>query len=396
MSRTETNDRPDNLPAGRGHERFPWMWTPWFGYLVCLFLVILILLLEKLDLSVPHAPLFVGAPFALLSTLAAILWGLGPAIFTTVLGILAITLVIEPGFFSPNLSQDFIIIGPFVLLQIVAITVVICIERSRRRYQAANRELTAAHRELLQSHRQLERANELKNYIIMRASHELRTPLTTILGRIQLLAARLKKSGETSKTCIAVQKDIDVIEERTLHLRTLIESLFELSRIQAREIPLQHPPFDFGRLCGQVIADQSDISGRSITLQLPDPPIMLQTNEELLAQVLVNLVRNAINYSPEQTPIQAEVDANEQRVMFSIHNDGPVLSSEHLERLFEPFYRVEDDEYVFVPGWGLGLTICREIVEQYGGQIWADSAQDKGNTFFMTFPPEVYAPGITR
>jgi signal transduction histidine kinase len=110
--------------------------------------------------------------------------------------------------------------------------------------ESAHRKLLAANQALTRSKKQLERANNLKDYIIMRASHELRTPLTAILGRTQLLSVRLKKSGEMPENWKAFQQDVEVVEARALHLRALIDSPFNLSRVHAKEISLGGTPLN--------------------------------------------------------------------------------------------------------------------------------------------------------
>lgn len=389
---TENHPPPDN--ASR-HQRdrlrhaakhLAWMRSPICGYAASFLLIGGLLFIEKLDEQIPQVSLFVGTPFALVSILVALIWGVGPALVALVLGLIIVFNFVSPGTLTADFIKDVAIVGPFIILQFVAIATVIRLERSRRALLVAHRELEITHRRLVESSQQLERANTLKDYVLTRAAHELRTPLTTILGRTQLISARLDKFGETPENWIAVKKYIEVVNVRSLHLRSLIESLFDLSSISSGNILLQRAPCDLGNLCCEVVEDQRMLSGRPIELERPAGAIVLQADEKLLCEVLENLVSNALKYSPEYTSISVCLRKEDEHAILQVHNEGYTLSSEQLERLFDPFYRTPDREYSPIPGWGLGLTISKEIVERHGGQIWAQSPDKGGILFFVKLP----------
>lgn len=367
--------------------RFPWLQSPIFGYLFCVLLVGVLTLVEKVDQYFPHAPLFIGAPFALASMFVAMIWGIGPALFSIVLGVLVILTYLVPGTFTPNMSKDLFIIGPFVLLQLIAVVIVVRLQRSRQQIVAAKRVVEAYAREL-------EQAQVLKDYVLVRAAHELRTPLTTIRGRTQLLSSRLEKTGKTPENWEAIRQYLPVIQARSLHLQGLIERLLDLSRAQSKAIPLKTHPCDLKKLCDEVIEDQRLLSGRVIEAELPDLTVVLNADSQMLAQVLINLLSNAIKYSPEQSPIYVRVWEEEKQGKIRIQNECVSLpSQEELLHLFEPFYRTPRIEYSAIPGWGLGLTISKEIIEQHGGQIWAEAPQEKNIAFVITLPLPVSAEG---
>lgn len=370
----------------RRSTRFRWWRSSITGYFASFFLVGALLIIEKIDELVPHAPIFVGTPFALISVLAALIWGLGPALVAFVLGLIVVIEFFSPDVLSTDFLHDAAIIGPFTVLQLVAIATVIKLERARQRLLAARQELASAHEELLASHKQLEQAVALKDYVMTRAAHELRTPLTTILGRTQLLSSRLNKSGETPENWAALKNYLEVIEVRALHMRALIENLFDLSRIHAKIAPLEKRPCDLGNLCRKVVEAQRVSSGRIIELELPAQDIMLQADDKRLSQVLVNLLSNAIKYSQEDSVIYVRVSSEDTHALLLVHNAYPELAPEQLKRLFEPFYRASNVEYSSIQGWGLGLTLAKEIVEQHGGQIEARSTQGNGITFVVRLP----------
>jgi signal transduction histidine kinase len=350
-------------------------------------------LLEKMDRLIPSSHLFVGTPFALVSVLVALLWGLRPALFAIAVGLVAIVEFVSPGLLTPNIGRDCFMVAPFVALQLVAVGVAIRFEVARRRIlvaqqrtQAYAQELEAANQRLVQVNEQLESANYLKDYVILRSSHELRTPMTMILGQTQMALRRLNRSGETSENWSALRQYLGIVEAHALNLRMLIDDLFDLSSVRAGQFPLRLTQCDLGSLCRDVIKDQQAFSDRSIELELHCEPLLLQADDRRLVQVLVNLVHNAIKYSPENTTIHVRVHPEHAHLILEVHNEGTALSPVQLEQIFEPFYRTPDAENSSIKGWGLGLAISKEIVERHKGQIWAESAEGKGITFFVKLP----------
>lgn len=352
--------------------RFAFLRSPVFGYLASLLLVGLLVVIEKVDEGIPDVSFFIGTPFALLAILVALLWGTGPALVALVFGLLVVIKFISPDALTVDILRDVAIVGPFIALHFVSLATILWLERSRRELQRKNQ--------------QIARANALKDYVLTRAAHELRTPLTTMLGRTQLLSARLEKSGQTPETWAAFRRYLEIMEVRSLHLRSLLDSLSDLSRVRAEGMAFPLPLRDLGNLCREVITDQHMLAGRVIELDCPDSPILLAADEERLSQMLIQLVSNALKYSPADSPVMVRLQRDDHTVTICVHNDGSALSPEQIEHLFDPFYRTSEVEYSQVPGWGLGLTISQEIVEQHGGRIWVESSEGKGTTFFITLP----------
>lgn len=351
-----------------------WCRSPVIGYITAFLLVGLLLVIEKIDEGIPGASFFIGAPFGLLAIVVALVWGAGPALVALLLGLLVVIEIVSPNTLTVDIPRDALIIGPFLVLQIGAIAAVVRLEQ--------------AHRKLLQSQKQLEQANSLKDYVLTRAAHELKTPLTTILGRTQWLSSRLKRSGQTPENWATLQKFLEVIEKRAHHQQALIDSLFDLSHAYAQEVALQLSPCDLGSLCRDAIEDIQTLSGRSIDLDCSTAPLTLQADEKYLFQVLTNLLSNAVKYSPENSSISVRVYPENNALLLQVHNDGPTLSREQLEHLFDPFYRDPAVERAALPGWGLGLTISKRFVERHGGHIWVESQPGNGVTFFVRLPVE--------
>lgn len=363
-----------------------WWRSRWLGYIISFLLVGTLLLIERIDRQIPEISLFIGTPFALVAILIALLWGTGPALVSLVLGLIVVIQFISPSILTTDVLRDAVILGPFLCLQGVAIFTVLRLERFNRNILASHRDQEATNQKLFESNEQLDRANTLKDYVLTRAAHELRTPLTTILGRTQLLSNHLDKSGATPENWEELQKYVEVIKVRSFYLRALLDDLFELSYASSREIPLHLTQCDLASLCRDVIEAQRVASGRAIMLELPASRIVLQADDRHLSQVLENVVDNAVKYSPEQSPIHVGVHVDNAFVTVSVRNECPTFLQEQLEHLFEPFYRAPDVEYSPIRGWGLGLTISKEIVERHGGQIWAEALPGQGITFFIKLP----------
>jgi signal transduction histidine kinase len=189
--------------------------------------------------------------------------------------------------------------------------------------------------------------------------------MTTILGRTQLALSRLNRSGETPENWSALRKHLELVVVQARRLRTLIDDLFDLSSVRSGEIPLRPASCDLASLCREVIEGQQALSERSIELELPSDSLLLLADEKRLTQVLVNLVDNAVKYSPEHTVIHVRVHPEDTHVIVQVHNECTALSQAQLEQLFEPFYRTLDAETSPIKGWGLGLSISKEIVERH-------------------------------
>jgi signal transduction histidine kinase len=360
-----------------------WLHSPWWGYLCSLLLVGTLLLLDKIDPYLPGAPLFIGTPFALVSVVVGLIWGVAPALFAIMLGVFAIAEFISPGIFTLNIGQDILVDGPFIALQLVAVMIAFRFESSQRHLLTAQRETQAYAQELEATNQALAQANRLKDHFITRASHELRTPLTTIQGQAQLALRRLNKQQATAIEPQSVQKPFENIAKKAGYMKVLIDDLMILSGLHSETMPLHLSSCDFKNVCYEAIEDQREFSDRPFELQFPSDPMIIQADYGRFLQVVTNLVENAVKYSPENSTIHMGMCQEDSRVILQVHNSGPALSQEQQRRLFEPFYRTSDAEDSSIPGWGLGLAICKEIVERHSGQIYVQSSEEEGTTFFV-------------
>lgn len=228
----------------------------------------------------------------------------------------------------------------------------------------------------------LDQVEAMRRQLIGDVSHELRTPLTAIKGSMEgLIDGVLPATAETFQQ----------IHAEADRLSRLVDDLQELSRVQAPSLELQLRPIDLGALLYTVtkrLVPQAE--SRQITLQLESPEILprVLADEDRLNQVLINLVGNALQYTPEGGAVTVTSTSAADLVEISIRDTGIGIPGEHLSHIFDRFYRVDKSRSRSAGGGsGIGLTIARAIVEAHGGRVRAESpGPGRGSTFTFTLP----------
>ncbi|WP_126583473.1 sensor histidine kinase [Tengunoibacter tsumagoiensis] len=230
------------------------------------------------------------------------------------------------------------------------------------------------------------------------ASHELRTPLTTIKGNIQLAMRRLD-------TIMAHNHDLpEVVQEKLLRVKNpleyavhrvgvqdrMISDLLDTSRIRANKFMMIMHHHNIVEIVKAAYEDvKLSAPERQIMYHLAaEENLMVLADADRIGQVVNNYLTNALKYSPIDQPVELTITREDQNVRISVSDHGPGLSSEDQQRVWERFYRstVVDVQYGSGVGLGLGLYLCRMIVEQHHGQIGLTSQQGKGSTFWFTLP----------
>ena len=259
-------------------------------------------------------------------------------------------------------------------------------ERGRRQILFARQELEAYAGELEWVNQELEQANTLKEHFLSMASHELKTPITSIRGQAQLGMRRLAKQAELPAEVAPLHTTLERIDQLTHRLQSLVDDLLDLSILRSGKMTLRATRCDVGEMCREVITEQQSLSSRSIELEVPSSPVVLQADCERLSQVMTNLVANAIKYSPDNSSVQVRVSQSRHAALIRVHNEGSTIPREQQTHIFEPFYRTPDAQSSSKKGWGLGLAISKQIVERHGGRIGVESSQEKGVTFTIELP----------
>lgn len=244
-------------------------------------------------------------------------------------------------------------------------------------------------REELQAVQALEEANRLKAEVISVLAHEMRTPLTSIKGySTALLMEESHFSPETQR------EFLEIIDEECDILQDLIHDLLESSVIDAGLLKLELQPVMLPHLAQRVIGDLAHRAKKHrFVVDFPHPFPIVDADPDRIAQVLRNLLDNAVKYSPQGGTIVVRGEVRDMEVVVSVADQGVGIAPEHLNRLFEKFFRVRSGLGSHVVGSGLGLPIARTIVESHGGRIWATSQLGQGTTLFFTLPLRAPEPG---
>jgi PAS domain S-box-containing protein len=231
----------------------------------------------------------------------------------------------------------------------------------------------------------LRELNRLRSELIANVSHELRTPL----GLIKVFASTLLRED--------VQFDEETrheflcdIEEETDKLEELVRNLLDISRMEEGRLRLDKQPTNIGHLAQEVLDDmQGQCAQHNVVLALPAKPLVAPVDAKRIAQVLRNLLSNAIKYSPQGTTVTVQGRSEDGRVLIEVRDQGIGIPEKDLARVFERFYRIDNEFTRKVGGVGLGLALCRGIVEAHDGRIWVESAPGKGSAFSFVLPTRV-------
>jgi signal transduction histidine kinase len=244
--------------------------------------------------------------------------------------------------------------------------------------------------EIAEKNVQLESSNKHKTRFLNHVSHEIRTPLNAIIGFSQILSERTPVSENTSEDSDA--QLIRHIKIATEGLADIVNHVLDFSRIQAGKMTKQPKHIQTSDMLDEVAlinnkrAQEKDVI-LSYSLASDVPEVVLIDKVKLI-QILVNLIGNAVKFTPADRTVKIEVSMFDEQLLFKVIDEGVGISDEQQKLIFEPFQQLENkhgDNYV---GSGLGLTICKELTEFLGGKVWLDSKLGKGTTFFLQLPFE--------
>ncbi len=227
-----------------------------------------------------------------------------------------------------------------------------------------------------------ERALQARNEFLSVAAHELKTPVTSLRGFSQLLLRQLNKRGTVDPA--QLQRALETIDQQSAKLSVLLSQLLDLSRLEAGRLTLNKQTIDMTRFTSDVItAVQRTTSSHALILETP-PSLMAAVDPIRLEQVLVNLLENAIKYSPDGGPIEISLRAEPAFMHFAVTDHGIGIPADRRELIFERFYQAHGTGYL--GGMGLGLYISRQIVELHNGQIRAEFPAEGGTRFIVSLP----------
>ncbi len=228
--------------------------------------------------------------------------------------------------------------------------------------------------------RQLE---ELKASFIATASHELRTPLAAVYGAAQTLLRHDFALDEGGR-----DRFVSLIADESERLGRIVNEILLASQLDAGRLDLQAEPFDASDLVDRVVEATRAYAppGVHVEGRVPHDLPLVEADRDKVRQVLVNLVENAIKYSPDGGRVELGVEEHEENVLFHVRDEGLGIPDDEQSRVFEKFYRVDPHMTRGVGGTGLGLYICNELVSRMGGHIWLESKAGEGSTFLFELP----------
>ncbi len=228
--------------------------------------------------------------------------------------------------------------------------------------------------------REAAESERMKSTFLASVSHDLRTPLTAI----KAAADSLRQDAECRSD--EVHRDLATsIDREVARLDRLVGNLLEISRIESGGLPLRRAPEDLSELVGSVAGRlAAQLADRQLSVSIPEDLPLVSLDAVQIERVLTNLIENAIKFSPAGSEIQIRAGLAGAEVWLSTHNASSRLSEQERERIFDKFYRLSSGGRG-PSGVGLGLAICRGIVEAHGGRIWAENEGD-GVTFVLRLP----------
>ncbi|MCA9943775.1 MAG: HAMP domain-containing protein [Ardenticatenaceae bacterium] len=228
---------------------------------------------------------------------------------------------------------------------------------------------------------QLEESDALRRQLIGDVSHELLTPLTVIKGSMEgLMDGVLPLEAETFQQ----------VYHEAARLQRLVADLQELSRVEAGTYELSFKPVDMSSLINEVanrLRRQFEDKGVALRVQLPSGLVMAEVDADRLMQALINLMGNALQYTPPGGQVEVALRRERETVIVTVADTGAGIDAEHLPHLFTRFYRVDKSRARTSGGSGVGLTITQHLVRAHNGRIWAESnGLGQGSTFGFSLP----------
>ncbi len=228
---------------------------------------------------------------------------------------------------------------------------------------------------------ELRRLETVRRDFVSNVSHELRTPLTSLKALTESLRAGALDEPDTAKRFLAhIETEVDALSE-------LVAELLELARIESHRAPLQLAAADPCTIIGKAVERlslQAERAGLQIGIECPGDLPAINADATRLEQVLVNLIHNAVKFTPSGGRVTVSAESQSDEVVFLVEDSGVGMDPDVLPRIFERFYKTDPARNK--GGTGLGLAISKHLVESHGGRIWAESQLGQGASFYFTIP----------
>jgi two-component system sensor histidine kinase/response regulator len=243
-----------------------------------------------------------------------------------------------------------------------------------------NRKLNEVQEKLLEEIEFRKQAEHKKDEFISIASHELKTPLTSVKGYIQLLQRSLNRDDKTM-----AQNHLEKASIQLEKLNELIVDLLDISKIESGKMKFNMKSFCADDMVNNAIEMLQHSNPDFKITRLGKTDEMIFGDEMRLEQVVINFVTNAIKYAPGTNQVNITINIKDEKLYLAVKDFGIGISKEQQDKIFDKFYRVEENSNRF-NGLGIGLYICSEIINRHGGTIGVNSVPDEGSEFYFIIP----------
>lgn len=229
--------------------------------------------------------------------------------------------------------------------------------------------------------RELMNTEKMRKEFIANVSHDLRTPLTSINGFVGGMLDGIVKPQD-------YKKYLTIIQSETNRLIRLTSDILQLAKIQSGSLALFREELNVSEITSPVLESLKNLAeDKKVTFSLDcSPTVSVSADRDKLMQILINIIGNAIHYSPEGGKVSIRIEEAKEAVRFAISDTGIGIPAEDLPYIFEKFYRVDKSRQASGGGTGLGLNIVKNLVELHGGKIWAESQPGKGTEIGFELP----------
>ncbi len=229
----------------------------------------------------------------------------------------------------------------------------------------------------------LKQLENIRKDFVANVSHELRTPLAVIKGYVETLLDEEPPDAATGR------QFLETIQRHTHRLEVLIDDLLSISALESQQVKLDCKPVFIRATIAAVVEELSQRAREkniTISLETPSDLTAVSADFQRLHEVLVNLIDNAIKYTPAGSLINVSAVRANDFLTVCVADNGPGIAAEHLPRIFERFYRVDKARSRELGGTGLGLAIVKHIIQAHGGRVWVESELEKGSRFYFSLP----------
>jgi len=236
---------------------------------------------------------------------------------------------------------------------------------------------------LLRDITQQKMAEEMRNQFVVTATHELRTPLANIKAYAETLASQQQIPIDQQKSFH------NTINSEATRLARFINDLLNISQMEAGSFAITRHETDISRLAEEIVAHvspQARQKNQRLDCQLPTKCPKVMVDKDKLSAAVVNLLGNAIKYTPDEGHIRFTIETGEDQIRFLVENSGFGIAAEELPRLFQKFFRSKDSRVRGITGSGLGLAFTQEVARLHSGKLSVTSELNKGSLFTMSLP----------